>query len=235
MQRRYPGNVIGRNGPDPGRRAVGQYHVPCRRAVLEVGVGISNSFFDLETWPVLPPGQESQRHAENCRQAAVYVGQSGRDVSRRVMHVLRSSLHQDLRPAGPIGAGHGRPDATIPGCAVTRSSDPGAALKSSDSPSRAQLTANTTGRAPRDSAKYPSFASRSNVRQRSALRGVGVARSTTVSCIAVRLSAIGRMVAEVNRPRAGPKDPKAPPEDPKGNGLDLCWGSASGADWNPSL
>ena len=71
------------------------------------------------------------------------------------------------------------------------------------------------------------------MRQRSALRGVGVARSTTVSCIAVRLSAIGRMVAEVNRARAGPKDPKAPPEGLKGKGLDLRWGSASRRHWNP--
>jgi hypothetical protein len=106
-------------------------------------------------------------------------------------------------------------NATTPGCAVTRSSEPGPALKSTDSRSSAQLTGNTIGRAPRDSAKYPSFASRSKVRQRSGLRGVGVARSPAVSCIAVRLSAIGRMVAEVNQPGAGPKGPKAPPEGPK--------------------
>jgi hypothetical protein len=107
------------------------------------------------------------------------------------------------------------PNATIPGCAVTRSSDPGPALKSSDSPSRAQLTGNTIGSAPRESARYPSFASRSKVRQRSGLRGVGVAGSTAASCIAVRLRAIARMVAEVNQLGAGPKGPKAPPEGPK--------------------
>jgi hypothetical protein len=53
------------------------------------------------------------------------------------------------------------------------------------------------------------------VRQRSGLRDVGVAHSTAVSCIAVRLRAIGRMVADVTQPGAGPKGPKAPPEGPK--------------------
>jgi hypothetical protein len=106
-------------------------------------------------------------------------------------------------------------NATTPGCAVTRSSEPGPALKSTDSQSREQLTGKTIGRAPRDSAKCPSFASPSKVRQRSGLRGVGVTSSTAVSCIAVRLRAIGRMVAEVNQARAGPKGPKAQPEGPK--------------------
>ena len=106
------------------------------------------------------------------------------------------------------------PNATIPGCVVTRSSEPGPARTNSESPSRAQLTGTTIGRAPRDSARYPSFASRSNVRQPSGLRRGGVASSTAVSGIAVGLKAIRRMVAEVSQPGAGPKGPKAQSEGP---------------------
>ena len=78
-----------------------------------------------------------------------------------------------------------------------------------------QLTANTIGRAPRESAKYPSFAPLSKVRQRSGLRRGGVARSTAASSIAVGLRDIRRMVAEMNRPGSGPKGPKEQPEGPK--------------------
>ena len=72
------------------------------------------------------------------------------------------------------------PNATIPGCVVTRSSEPGPARTNNESPSRAQLTGTRIGRAPRDSARYPSFASWSKVRQLSGLRRGGVARSTAV-------------------------------------------------------
>jgi hypothetical protein len=107
------------------------------------------------------------------------------------------------------------PNATIPGCPAIRSSEPGPALKSSDSPSRAQLTGNTIGSALRESARYPFFAPRSKVRQRAGLRREGVARSIPVSCIAVGLRAIQRMVVEVNPPGSGPKGPKAQSEGPK--------------------